>query len=50
MCVAYTGFDPTGYDLLYSRFHGGCVATAGEVHSSRAPILALGFSQVFVLS
>ena len=50
MCVTYTGFDPTGYDLLYSWFHGGCVATVGEVYPSRTPILTLVFSRVFVLS
>ena len=40
MCVAYTVFDLTGYDWLqmYSRFHGGGVATVCEVYSFRAPI------------
>ena len=41
MCVTYPGLDPTGYDWLYSWFHGECVATAGAVYSSYAPITTL---------
>ena len=42
-----TSMNMTGYTIL---FHHECVATAGEVYSSRAPIHKLGFSQVSVLS
>ena len=50
LCVTYTGFDLTEYDWLYVWFHGGCVATSGEVYSFRAPIHTHGFSRVSVLS
>ena len=46
MCVAYPGFNPTGYDWLYSWFHGGCMATSGEAYSSRAPVQTLGLSYI----
>ena len=51
LCVTYHGFDLIRYDwLLYSWFHGGYVATAGEVYSSVIPIQTLGFSRLSVLS
>ena len=52
MCITYmyTGFDLTGHDWLYSWFHGGYVATAGEVYSSCALFHTLGFSRLSVLS
>ena len=44
-----------GYDLLYSWFHGGCMATAGDVYSSRAhihtwlfPIVCVVLSVTFI--
>ena len=46
MCVTYIGFDLTGYDWLYSWFHGGCLATTGEVYSSYALIQKIWFSEL----
>ena len=44
MGVTYTGCtcNLSGYDWLYSWFHGGCMSTAGEVYSSRRHIHTLG--------
>ena len=38
-------FDLTGYDGLYSWFHGRCVATSCKVYSSWAPIHTLVFPE-----
>ena len=50
MCVAYTGFDLTGYGWLYSWLHCGCVATSVEVYSTWAHMPEVGFSRVSVMS
>ena len=46
MCVAYTGFDLTGYDWLYSWLHNGCLATSGEIYSSGHLCTQLGFPEI----
>ena len=41
---------PTEWVVGPLRLHGGCVATAGRVYSSRAPIVAFDLSRVRVVS
>ena len=37
----YIWIDYTGYDKLYYRIYSRCMATAGKVYSSQAPILTM---------
>ena len=48
-CVPDTWFDNTVYYWSYSKLHGWCVATSGEVYSSRRLFTNLGFPRVSVL-
>ena len=44
----YVEVHLNGFEWLYSWLHGECVATIGEVYSTRAPIHIFGFVYVEV--